>query len=159
MAGRSLLLQGIRSGLWGCCSSTASTAGQHSGLWASCSSAATTAIQHVGRFYASAAAAAAAEAAALPEHEDDYATIHKKGITLHGLPLYLDMQATTPVDPRVMDAMLPYLCDQFGNPHSRTHLYGWESEEAVEAARAQVYNITTGSRVPYSRGTTNKNKK
>lgn len=48
------------------------------------------------------------------------------------------MQATTPLDPRVLDAMLPYMTDHFGNPHSRTHLYGWESEEAVEKAREQV---------------------
>jgi cysteine desulfurase len=48
------------------------------------------------------------------------------------------VQATTPLDPRVLDAMLPFMTDQFGNPHSRTHLYGWESEEAVEKARAQV---------------------
>ena len=48
------------------------------------------------------------------------------------------MQATTPLDPRVLDAMLPYLTEQYGNPHSRTHMYGWESEDAVEAARKQV---------------------
>jgi cysteine sulfinate desulfinase/cysteine desulfurase-like protein len=48
------------------------------------------------------------------------------------------VQATTPLDPRVLDAMLPFMTEQFGNPHSRTHLYGWESEEAVERARAQV---------------------
>lgn len=47
----------------------------------------------------------------------------------------LSTQATTPVDPRVLDAMLPYLTDQYGNPHSRTHAYGWEAEEAVENAR------------------------
>ncbi len=51
---------------------------------------------------------------------------------------YLDMQATTPMDPRVLDAMLPFLTEQYGNPHSRTHLFGWESEEAVETARARV---------------------
>lgn len=72
---------------------------------------------------------------------DEGAVIEKKGISLKGTPLYLDMQATTPVDPRVIDAMLPYLTEQFGNPHSRTHLYGWESEDAVEKARAQVAGL------------------
>lgn len=49
--------------------------------------------------------------------------------------LYLDAQATTALDPRVLDAMMPYLTHQYGNPHSRTHLYGWETEAAVENAR------------------------
>lgn len=61
-----------------------------------------------------------------------------KGVLLKGRPLYLDMQATSPVDPRVLDAMLPYLTEQFGNPHSRTHLYGWESEAAGDLARGKV---------------------
>ncbi|RXW22331.1 hypothetical protein EST38_g3532 [Candolleomyces aberdarensis] len=56
-------------------------------------------------------------------------------------PIYLDLQATTPVDPRVLDAMLPYLTDQYGNPHSRTHAYGWEAEKAVEEARKNVADI------------------
>ena len=47
-------------------------------------------------------------------------------------------QATTPLDPRVLDAMLPHMTDGFGNPHSRTHVYGWEAEDAVETARARV---------------------
>ena len=47
-------------------------------------------------------------------------------------------QATTPLDPRVLDAMLPHLTHAIGNPHSRTHVYGWEAEDAVEKARAQV---------------------
>ena len=51
---------------------------------------------------------------------------------------YLDYQATTPVDPRVRDAMLPYLEDQFGNPHSINHAYGWEASDAVRIARSRV---------------------
>lgn len=56
-------------------------------------------------------------------------------------PIYLDMQATTPVDPRVLDAMLPYYVGVFGNPHSRTHAYGWESEKAVEEARGHIASL------------------
>lgn len=54
-------------------------------------------------------------------------------------PLYLDAQATLPIDPRVLDAMLPYMTNMYGNPHSRTHAFGWESEKAVEHAR-EVFN-------------------
>lgn len=53
-------------------------------------------------------------------------------------PVYLDYSATTPVDPRVVDAMIPYLREDFGNPASRSHAYGWKAEEAVEEARANV---------------------
>ena len=56
-------------------------------------------------------------------------------------PIYLDTQATSIMDPRVIDSMLPYMIERFGNPHSRTHYYGWESEKAVEKARAQVARL------------------
>lgn len=56
-------------------------------------------------------------------------------------PIYLDAQATTPTDPRVLDAMLPYFTGLYGNPHSRTHAYGWETDKAVEQARANIAEL------------------
>ena len=55
--------------------------------------------------------------------------------------IYLDYQATTPLDPRVLEEMLPYFNERFGNPHSRNHVYGWEAEEATEIAREHVANV------------------
>ncbi|EXJ77134.1 cysteine desulfurase, mitochondrial [Capronia epimyces CBS 606.96] len=67
----------------------------------------------------------------------NHATIMDQGTR----PIYLDAQATTPVDPRVLDAMLPFLTGLYGNPHSRTHAYGWESEQAVEQAREHIAKL------------------
>ncbi|AQR70503.1 IscS subfamily cysteine desulfurase [Janthinobacterium sp. LM6] len=53
-------------------------------------------------------------------------------------PIYMDYSATTPIDPRVADKMIPYLREQFGNPASRSHMYGWTAEKAVEEARGYV---------------------
>jgi len=56
-------------------------------------------------------------------------------------PIYMDYSATTPVDPRVADKMIPYLREQFGNPASRSHMYGWSAEKAVEEAREEVAKL------------------
>lgn len=56
-------------------------------------------------------------------------------------PVYMDVQATSPLDPRVLDKMLPYLVSYYGNPHSRTHAYGWQAEESIEYARQEVASL------------------
>lgn len=111
-----------------------------------------TSIAEQSRPAASAGAWRQLSAAALPQPVDETPTsdlssaqfeayVEAKGIKLTGTPLYLDMQATTPIDPRVLDKMLPFFTEQYGNPHSRTHLYGWESEDAIEVARKQVADL------------------
>jgi cysteine desulfurase len=60
-------------------------------------------------------------------------------------PIYLDYQSTTPTDPKVVEAMMPYFGQKFGNPHSRSHAFGWEAEEAMEIAREQVASLINAS--------------
>jgi cysteine desulfurase len=103
---------------------------------------------------------ATSAAATTDPHEDDTTNgVVMKGVRISGRPLYLDMQATSPVDPRVLDSMLPFYLTQYGNPHSRTHMYGWESENAVENARAQVADLIGASpkEIVFTSGATESN--
>ena len=75
------------------------------------------------------------------------------------MPIYFDNNATTPCDPRVVEAMIPYLGERFGNPASRNHAFGWEAQEAVEVAREQVGALigATAKEIVFTSGATESN--
>ncbi|CAJ1941492.1 unnamed protein product [Cylindrotheca closterium] len=82
-----------------------------------------------------------------------------RGQFREGKPAYLDTSSTTPLDPRVLDKMAPFMIGSYGNPHSRTHSFGWEAESAVETAREQVASLigAQGKEIIFTSGATESN--
>ncbi len=76
-----------------------------------------------------------------------------------GGPVYLDYHATTPVDPRVLEAMLPFFSEQFGNPASASHQWGWKAQQAVESARRDIAALIGASarEIVFTSGATESN--
>ena len=82
-----------------------------------------------------------------------------KGEALSGRPMYLDFQATTPMDPRVLDKMVPFMLSDYGNPHSKTHQYGWDAEKSIENARNEIASLisASGREIIFTSGATESN--